>query len=128
MVLGALHADDVPDRSIVLGHLGRNPEASRILGAARSGAWLCMDTPSRRHAQGIDELAGILAMLIDHGHLAQLLLGADTTVAVPAADRSQFGPSALFASVVPRLSELLGADAVRQMLVENPGRAWSLGR
>lgn len=124
-VIEALRADDVPERSIVLGHLGRNPSVGRILEAAESGAWLCMDTPSPRHTQNVDELARILATLIERGHLTQLLLGADTTAALLDADRPLFGPSGLFASVAPRLSELLGADAVRRMLIENPARAWS---
>jgi predicted metal-dependent phosphotriesterase family hydrolase len=125
LVLDALVADEVPPRSIVLGHLGRNPELTRITAAAQSGAWLCLDTPSPRHPLEFDRLAEIFATLVDHGHLAQLLLGADTTLASSRANPLSFGPAALLRNVVPRLTHVLGADSVSRIIVDNPARAWA---
>lgn len=125
LVLEALLTRGVPTASIVLGHLGRNPKLSRIIDAAESGAWLCLDTPSPRHPLGIEQLAHIVVTLVDHGHLAQLLLGADTTVASGRSDSLSFGPAALIRRVVPRLTDVLDADSTSRILRDNPARAWS---
>lgn len=125
LVLEALRTDDVHPGSIVLGHLGRNPELTAIIEAAESGAWLCLDTPSPRHPLEFDRFERILTTLIDHGHLAQLLLGADTTLATARADPLAPGPSALLQSVAPGLEPALGSDAMSRIIVDNPARAWS---
>lgn len=125
LVLKTLLTKGVPSQSIILGHLGRNPELNRIVDAAQSGAWLCLDTPSPRHPLGIDRLTHILATLVDHGHRAQLLLGADTTVSSARSDPLSFGPTALLRNVVPHLTDVLGAHSTSSLLRDNPARAWS---
>jgi phosphotriesterase-related protein len=125
LALSSLFDKGVAPRSIVLGHLGRNPELPPIIAAAESGAWLCLDTPSPRHPLGTDRLAHIIRMLIERGHRDQILLGADTTVASARSDPLSFGPAALLSSVVPRVTEAVGPDAVSRLLVENPARAWA---
>ncbi|MGD8193574.1 hypothetical protein ACEXQB_003655 [Herbiconiux sp. P18] len=126
LVLGVLLAAAVPATSIVLGHLGRNPEPARILEAARSGAWLCLDTPSPRHPIEPGRLVHLLATLVEHGHLAQLLLGADTTVANARSDVRSFGPAALLQSLLPRVEHVLGDDVARRIVRGNPARAWAM--
>lgn len=128
LVLDALRADDVSVGSIVLGHLGRSPQMTAILDAARSGAWLCLDTPSPGHPLDVDQLARILAALIDHGHLSQLVLGADTTLATARKRPLSFGPRALLDTVRPRLADALGDGAVSALLIDNPARAWAFDR
>jgi len=127
-VLDILFAESVPPQSIVLGHLGRNPNVHRIMDAAQSGTWLCLDSPSPRHPGGTDDLAHILALLIDNGHMSQLLLGADTTTASSRSEPVGFGPAGLLVTQLPRLRDLLGAEAVTQMTIDNPARAWSMSR
>lgn len=128
LVLRSLRSKGVAPQSIVLGHLGRNPELPPIIAAAESGAWLCLDTPSPRHPLRTERLAHIIMTLIDHGHLDQLLLGADTTVASARSDPLSFGPAALLSSVVPRVTGTVDPDAVSRLLVDNPARAWAFAR
>ena len=125
-VLQLLVADGVPVRSIVLGHLGRNPDDQQILAAAESGAWLCFDGTSPRHPSTPGRLAGILALLIGTGHAAQLLLGADTTTAGGEAGSPAAGPAGFLRDTVQRLSIDLGAGAMTTIMSDNPARAWSL--
>jgi phosphotriesterase-related protein len=125
LVLDALFREGVLPRSIVLGHLGRNPDLGRIIDAAQSGAWICLDAQSPVHPAGTDTLARICAALVDHGHVHQLLLGADTTVASARSDPSAFGPAALLATTLPRLTDVLGRDAASRIVIENPARAWA---
>ncbi|MFB2586776.1 phosphotriesterase family protein [Herbiconiux liukaitaii] len=125
LVLDALRGLGVSERSIVLGHLGRNPSIDEIVSAAQSGAWLCLDTPSPQQPNGMDRLALILETLVDRGHLPQLLLGADRTAARSRSEPRASGPVALLETVAPRLRDLLGAEAVSRILAANPSRAWS---
>ena len=125
-VLQLLVDDGVPVRSIVLGHLGRNPDDGRIRAAAESGAWVCLDVPSSRHPGTPGRLVDILALLIDAGHSAQLLLGADTTTARGAAGAPAAGPAALIGDTVQNLGTDLGRAATAMMMVDNPARAWSM--
>jgi phosphotriesterase-related protein len=125
LVLDALFREGVPPRSIVLGHLGRNPDLRRIIEAAQSGTWLCLDAPSPGRPVGAGPLATICAALVDRGHLDQLLVGADTTVASARSNRSEFGPAALLTSALPRLTDALDRDAASRIVTENPARAWA---
>lgn len=125
LVLAALDADEVDPRSIVLGHLGRNPHVEQILQAARSGAWVCLDTPSPAHPMDPARLARILEALIDDGHLPALLLGADTTTSTSRVRPEEYGPAALLTSVAPQLARALGAEAVSTITRDNPARAWA---
>ncbi|MGD3847861.1 hypothetical protein QT572_22530, partial [Xanthomonas citri pv. citri] len=123
--LEALDAEAVDPRSIVLGHLGRNPHVDQILAAARSGAWVCIDTPSPGHPMDPARLARILDILIDDGHLPALLLGADTTTSASRARPEEYGPTALLTTVAPQLTRALGAEAVSTITRDNPARAWA---
>ena len=123
-VLQLLAADGVPVRSVVLGHIGRNPDEDQILAAAHSGAWLCLDGPSTRHPLTLARLTKLVALLIDAGHSGQILLGADTTTAGRSAPGA--GPGGLICDTVPALSSAIGAAGVATIMVDNPARAWSL--
>lgn len=122
LVLHALRSEAVPEQSIVIGHLGRNPDAAAIVDAAQSGAWLCLDAPSPRHPLELDRFVSIFSTLIDSGHVSQILLGADTT---SSSDWPAFGPASLMRGVVPQLERALGSGAIFQILVDNPARAWA---
>jgi phosphotriesterase-related protein len=127
LVLGFLVAESVPMNSIVLGHLGKNPDPDRIAEAAQSGAWLCLDAPSPRNPVSIEDLSRTLGRLIDGGHSSQLLLGADTTTRSSSRPvRSAYGPAGLVDQVAPHLIRALGADALAGIMVGNPARAWSV--
>ncbi|HXH36086.1 MAG TPA: aryldialkylphosphatase [Plantibacter sp.] len=125
-VLHRLTAAGVPARSIVLGHLGRNPDERRIVEAAESGAWLCFDAPSARHPISVDRLARLLSVLTGAGHGAQLLLGADTTAASSRAAPFENGPAGLLRGTVEPLRVELGDSTLDAILVGNSARAWAL--
>ena len=125
LVQAALDAEEVDPRSIVLGHLGRNPHVEQILQAARSGAWVCIDAPSPGHPMDPARLARVLEILIDDGHLPALLLGADTTTSASRVRPEEYGPAALLTTVAPQLAQALGAEAVSTITRDNPARAWA---
>lgn len=125
-VLDRLAGLGVSTRSIVLGHLGRNPDASQVVEAARSGAWICLDGPSPRHPTTHGQLGDLVGLLISEGHGSQLLLGADTTTASSRRGSPPVGPSALLHETVPRLADDLGHAAISEIMCANPARAWTL--
>ncbi|MEV0573756.1 phosphotriesterase [Streptomyces sp. NPDC050392] len=109
----------VPPHRVILGHLGRSPDGTEQLEAARAGAFLAFDGPSRAHHATDWRLPEELAALAGAGFGGQLLLGGDTTVPETP------GMPHLLRRLRPRLTEVLGADAVDNMLVANPARAFA---
>ncbi|MFE4452166.1 phosphotriesterase [Streptomyces sp. NPDC056796] len=110
----------VQPRRVILGHLGRFPDGVAQLDAARAGAFLAFDGPSRAHHATDWLLPGQLASLAEAGFGGQLLIGGDTTV--PGTP----GMPYLLRRLRPRLVRALGEDAVEAMLVQNPARAFAL--
>ncbi|WP_316318163.1 phosphotriesterase family protein [Clavibacter michiganensis] len=125
-VLSRLAAGGVAASSVVLGHLGRNPDDCAVLDAAGWGAWVCLDAPSPRHPDPHDRLPRLLAALAADGRMGRVLLGADTTTASARAEPHGCGPAALLTSVVPPLHDRVGGAAMRAVLRDNPGRAWAV--
>lgn len=125
-VLRLLMAAGVPTRSIVLGHLGRNPDERQIVEAAGSGAWLCLDAPSPRHPISLDRLSQLVSVLTGAGHGAQLLLGADRTTASSRAEAPPQGPVGLLDGTVEPLRAELGNRLLDTIMIDNPARAWAL--
>ncbi|WUW25771.1 phosphotriesterase [Streptomyces sp. NBC_01463] len=109
----------VPPHRVILGHLGRSPDGTEQLEAARAGAFLAFDGPSRAHHATDWRLPEELAALAGAGFGGQLLLGGDTTMPETP------GMPHLLRRLRPRLTEVLGADAVDNMLVANPARAFA---
>ncbi|MGW2654559.1 phosphotriesterase family protein [Streptomyces sp. NPDC001478] len=109
----------VPPHRVVLGHLGRSPDLSAQREAARSGAFLAFDGPSRAHHATDWRLPEELAALADDGFAGQVLLGGDTTVPETP------GMPHLLRRLRPRLTEVLGAETVERFLVANPARAFA---
>ncbi|WP_405696943.1 phosphotriesterase [Streptomyces sp. NBC_01185] len=110
----------VEPRRVVLGHLGRFPDGVAQLDAARAGAFLAFDGPSRAHHATDWRLPDQLAELAEAGFGGQLLLGGDTTV--PGTP----GMPYLLRRLRPRLERSLGQELLRAVLVENPARAFAL--
>ncbi|MFF1573723.1 hypothetical protein ACFVWR_13300 [Leifsonia sp. NPDC058292] len=126
LVLDRLFAENVPARSIILGHVAKNPDPDGIANTAQAGTWLCLDAPSPRNRITTDQLARIAGRLVDQGHSSQLLLGADTTTAGSRTAPRQYGPSGLLTDVMPQLTEALGTDKMTEIMVTNPALAWSV--
>ncbi|MFJ2091552.1 phosphotriesterase [Streptomyces sp. NPDC087901] len=104
---------------VILGHLGRSPDGAAQREVARAGAFLAFDGPSRAHHATDWRLPEELAALAGAGFGEQLLLGGDTTVPETP------GMPHLLRRLRPRLTEVLGADIVEDMLVANPARAFA---
>ncbi|WP_404974379.1 phosphotriesterase [[Kitasatospora] papulosa] len=110
----------VEPRRVVLGHLGRFPDAVAQLDVARAGAFLAFDGPSRAHHATDWRLPEQLASLAEAGFGGQVLLGGDTTVPETP------GMPYLLRRLRPRLVRSLGDDALEAVLVANPARAFAL--
>lgn len=104
---------------VVLGHVGRAPATAAVVEAARTGAWVCLDLPSPLHGTTAAGVIGRVERLVDAGHGAQILLGADTTTRT-ARDAGRDGAALLDLAV-----EALGASIAHAVLVDNPARAWA---
>lgn len=110
----------VEPRHVILGHLGRFPDGVAQLDAARAGAFLAFDGPSRSHHATDWRLPEQLAALAEAGFGGQLLLGGDTTV--PGTP----GMPYLLRRLRPRLVRSLGEELLREVFVANPARAFAL--
>ncbi|MBT2386269.1 phosphotriesterase [Streptomyces sp. ISL-11] len=117
---------DVPPGRVVLGHLGRSPDIRAQLEAARSGAFLAFDGPSRAHHATDWRLVDSLTTLAEAGHTDQVLLGGDTTTAAArAATGGGPGMPYLLRTLRPALAAALGEEFVTSALVTNPARAFA---
>ncbi|MFE4214411.1 phosphotriesterase [Streptomyces sp. NPDC056844] len=110
----------VEPRRVILGHLGRFPDGVAQLDAARTGAFLAFDGPSRAHHATDWRLPEQLAALAEAGFGGQLLLGGDTTV--PGTP----GMPYLLRGLRPRLVRSLGEELLDAVLVDHPARAFAL--
>ncbi|MGW2185826.1 phosphotriesterase family protein [Streptomyces sp. NPDC001719] len=113
---------EVPPGKVVLGHLGRCPDTRTHLRAARAGAFLAFDGPSRAHHATDWRLFDALAALAEAGHADRVLLGGDTTTA---AARGGPGMPYLLRTLRPALAKELGEDFVTSVFVDNPARAFA---
>lgn len=109
----------VAPQRVILGHLGRSPDGAVQRDAARAGAFLAFDGPSRANHATDWRLPEELAALAEAGFGGQLLLGGDTTVPETP------GMPYLLRRLRPRLEEALGADLVEAALVTNPAGAFA---
>ncbi|MFJ6466838.1 phosphotriesterase [Streptomyces sp. NPDC091387] len=112
---------DVAPQRVVLGHLGRSPDGTMQREAARAGAFLAFDGPSRAHHATDWRLPEELAALAEAGFGGQLLLGGDTTVPETP------GMPYLLRRLRPRLEKVLGAQVMAAALIDNPARAFAFG-
>ncbi|MDX3428553.1 phosphotriesterase [Streptomyces sp. ME01-18a] len=110
----------VEPRRVILGHLGRFPDGVAQLDAARAGAFLAFDGPSRAHHATDWRLPEQLAALAEAGFGRQLLLGGHTTV--PGTP----GMPYLLRRLRPRLVRSLGEELLEAVLADHPARAFAL--
>lgn len=118
---------EVPPDRVVLGHLGRSADVRAQLAAARSGAYLAFDGPSRAHHPTDWRLFDSLAALAEAGHADRILLGGDTTTAAArATDGGGPGMPYLLNTLRPALAAELGGEFTEQVFVANPARAFAV--
>ncbi|MGK5639068.1 phosphotriesterase family protein [Streptomyces sp. URMC 126] len=116
----------MPPGAVILGHLGRCPDARVQRDAARAGAFLAFDGPSRAHHATDWRLFDQLAALADAGHADRLLLGGDTTTS--GARSVDGGPGMPYLPRVlrPRLAREFGEEFAARVFEHNPARAFAL--
>ncbi|UNZ17089.1 phosphotriesterase [Streptomyces sp. 891-h] len=114
---------EVPPSSVLLGHLGRCPDVRMQREAARSGAWLVFDGPSRTHHATDWRLFDSLADLLEQGYGSSVLLGGDT---VTVTARAETGVPYVTRVLRPRVARELGDEAARRIFVDNPARAFAV--
>ncbi|MFI0737541.1 phosphotriesterase [Streptomyces sp. NPDC021100] len=118
----------MPPAAVVLGHLGRCPDLRVQREAARAGAFLAFDGPSRAHHATDWRLFDQLAALADAGHAGQLLLGGDTTTAAARSVDGGPGMPYLLRVLRPRLTREFGEEFAGRVFTRNPARAFTLRR
>ncbi|WP_338693622.1 phosphotriesterase [Streptomyces sp. Q6] len=117
---------EVPAHRVILGHLNRSPDVVAHREAARSGAYLAFDGPSRANHATDWRMPDAMAALAAGGYADRLLLGGDTTSAGARSVSGGPGMPYLLRRVRPRLEESLGEEGVRRVLVANPARAFAV--
>lgn len=126
VVLARLGDRGVAPESVVLGHIGRNPDDGYLDELAAAGAFLCFDGPSRAHHQTDWRTPECIEALVEHGHLGRLLVGGDTTTAAARSVDSGPGAPGLLTGFGHRLRRRLGEASWNAITVENPSRALAL--
>ncbi|WP_353650227.1 phosphotriesterase [Nakamurella sp. A5-74] len=127
-VVNELTSNGVPPGSVILGHVGRNPDPAYQADLAATGVLLCFDGPSRANHATDWRLVESMRALAAAGHLGQLLLGGDTTTAAARSVDSGPGMPALLTRTAGAIGEALGPSAVQAILVENPMSAFAWQR
>ncbi|MGW7421503.1 phosphotriesterase family protein [Streptomyces sp. NPDC054813] len=117
---------DVPGDRVILGHLNRSPDLLVQRQAAASGCWLAFDGPSRANHATDWRMPEAVRALADAGFGDRLLLGGDTVVAGARSVDGGPGMPYLLRRIRPRLEEELGAEQIRQILIDNPARAFAV--
>lgn len=114
-----------PER-LALAHMDRNPDVALHAEICATGVSLVYDTPGRTKYAPDSARIELIAAMVKAGHAARLMLGLDL------GRRDYFrayggGPGLrhLMGDFVPRLREQISDDVVRQLLVDNPARAFA---
>jgi 5-phospho-D-xylono-1,4-lactonase len=117
---------EVPPHRVILGHVQRFPDLAIHREAARTGAYLAFDGPSRAH-HGTDwRLLDGLRALADAGHADRILLGGDTVIASARSRADGPGMPFLLSGLRPRVERELGADVAAAIFTANPARAFAV--
>ncbi|TGB07689.1 phosphotriesterase [Streptomyces sp. MZ04] len=115
----------VPPGRVILGHLNRSPDLTVHREAAKAGARLAFDGPSRAHHATDWRMPDAVRALAEAGFADQLLLGGDTTTAGTRSVDGGPGMPYLLRRVRPRLELAAGEGVVERMLTTNPARAFA---
>jgi phosphotriesterase-related protein len=126
LVVETLLRRGIAPESIVLGHVGRNPEPHHLLALAGAGTFLCFDGPSRANHRTDWRTPRCMELLVERGHIGQLLIGGDTTTATARSVVAGPGMPALLTRFGRSLGNRIGTEALHAVLVDNPARAFAI--
>ena len=122
-VLDLLEADGVPRSAVVLAHMDRNLDPGLWAELTASGAYVGMDGMARHREAPDSAIIAAITALVDAGGGERIVLGGDVGCASRyLAYGGMPGLAYLPRRFVPRLSDAVGADAVRTIQVDNPAR------
>jgi phosphotriesterase-related protein len=124
VVVDVLLGLDVPAESIILGHLGRNPDPGYVDDVAARGTYVCFDGPSRANHRTDWRSPELIGQLAEAGRLPQILLGADTTTATARTVIAGPGMAGLLTWAETTIRPRIGAQALDALLRGNPRRAF----
>ncbi len=126
-IVDMLETDGVAPRRVILAHLDRNPDPELHAEIASRGAYLEYDTMGRTKYRPDSEILDLVERVVEAGHLDRLLLGQDLGRRMSLrAYGGGPGLGYLMRTFVPRLRRRIGDEAVEQILVANPARAFAL--
>lgn len=124
--LDRLAEADVPADRVMLAHLDRNPDAALHAELAARGAYLLYDTVGRVKYRPESTLLALIADVGAAGHGDRILLGTDVgRRGMLRAYGGGPGMDVLGVAFLPRLTRLLGQEAVDQIMRANPARILS---
>ena len=126
-IVSILSAGGVPDDRIILAHLDRNPDAELHIEVAARGVVLEYDTVGRIKYRPDSVLLDLIEALCVAGQIGQIMLGLDLGRRdyLRAYDGGP-GMRYMMDTFVPRLRKRIGESAVRQILIDNPARAFAI--
>jgi phosphotriesterase-related protein len=120
-------AAGLPANRLVLAHLDRNPDPELHIDLCARGIYVEYDTCGRIKYRPDSDLLRLISEVVGAGYSDRVMLGLDL------GRRDYFraydgGPGMryLMDTFAPRLERRLGAETVRRILVDNPGRAFAL--
>jgi len=122
-------AAGLPPSRLILAHLDRNPDPELHIELCARGIYVEYDTAGRIKYRPDSDLLRLISEVVGAGYSDRVMLGLDL------GRRDYFraydgGPGMryLMDTFAPRLERRLGAETVRRILVDNPGRAFALAR
>lgn len=127
-VIELLLEQGVKATSIIVSHLDRRVDNYHYhKEVAQTGVYLEYDTIGRFKYHSDEEEASLILKMVEDGFLKQILLGLDTTRSRLKSYGGTIGLDYLLTKFIPLLTGLgLEQDRIRQIMVDNPGRALSI--
>ena len=124
--IAMLREEQVPSDRIIISHLGDRPDPSRLLAIARQGVYLSIDNTGYNGDgyPGDEVRAANVKLLVDEGHLPQILLSGDICMKSHLHAFGGKGYDHVPRKFLPLLKKAGITDAqIHTMTVENPARA-----
>lgn len=126
-IIDICSAAGLPANRLALAHLDRNPDPELHIELCARGIYVEYDTAGRIKYRPDSDLIRLISEVVGAGYSDRVMLGLDL------GRRDYFraydgGPGMRFLmdTFAPRLERRLGAETVRRILVDNPGRAFAL--
>jgi predicted metal-dependent phosphotriesterase family hydrolase len=124
--IALLREEEVPIDRIIISHLGDRPDSSRLLAIARQGVYLSIDNTGYTGDgyPGDEVRAANVKLLVEEGHLAQILLSGDICMKSHLRAFGGKGYDHVPRKFLPLLKQVgITETQIHAMTVENPARA-----